>query len=256
MKSKILITSLTSCSGCTGLIFTLDIFKQFLEMAEITYFPFLKDEDTIEENDIAIIEGCVSEIEQESQVKLLKEIRKKSKRVYALGTCATHGGILSLNSEKQGSPIANFIDIEGMIPGCPPPLKLMGNALINILENKPIMLSEKNMCNSCILRDNLKSLSTVKIEKLMPDKPMNWKEFPNCFLNDGILCLGPITREGCESTCIKLGIPCEGCMGSISQDFTSSLINFLSLIKISDDLRKYEGIYYRFSRPKIKWSVK
>ncbi len=255
MKSKILITSLTSCSGCTGLIFTLDIFKQFLDMAEISYFPFLLDKDSIDETDIAIIEGCVSDIEQEEQIKVLKEIRKKSKRVYALGTCATCGGIINLNTEKQGSPIANFIEIDGFIPGCPPPLKLMGNALINILENRPILLSEKNLCNSCLLRDNQKDLSAVKIEKLAPDKPINWKEFPNCFLNDGVLCLGPITREGCESTCIKLGIPCEGCMGTISQDFTSSLINFLSLIKISDDLRKYDGIYYRFSRPKIKRTV-
>ena len=224
-------------------------------MAEITYFPFLKDNDTIEESDIAIIEGCISASEEEDQVKKLKEIRKKCKKIFALGTCATHGGIMNLNSEKQGFPISNYIDIEGMIPGCPPPLKLLGNALINILENKPIILSEKNLCNSCLLRDNMKDLASVKINKLSPNKPMNWKEFPNCFLNDGILCLGPITREGCESNCIKLGIPCEGCMGSISQDITASLINFLSLIKISNDLRKYEGIYYRFSKPRIKRSA-
>jgi len=64
--------------------------------------------------------------------------------------------------------------------------------------------------------------------------------------------LGPITREGCENKCIEVGIPCEGCMGPISQDFTSNLINFLSLTRLSEDFRKYDGIFFRFAKPKIK----
>ena len=78
------------------------------------------------------------------------------------------------------------------------------------------------------------------------------KIVPKCFLEIGVLCMGPITREGCDCECIKLGIPCEGCMGPIKQDYTSSLINFLSLIDLKEDLRKYEGIFFRFAKPKIK----
>jgi len=237
-------------------MFTLDMFKQFMQLADITYFPFLKDADDIEEADIAIIEGCVLEEDEEKQVKLLKEISKKSKRVYALGTCAVYGGIVSLNSDKRGIPISNYIEIDGTIPGCPPPPKLLGNALMSILENKEIMLSNKNLCNKCPLRASFDYDFKKKIDKLVPDKDIMKADSPPCFLKEGILCLGPITREGCESQCIKAGMPCEGCMGPIKKDFTSNIINFLSLVTLSDDLRNYDGIFFRFSRPKIRRAQK
>ena len=93
-----------------------------------------------------------------------------------------------------------------------------------------------------------------QINKILPN---NFEEdqdveTPICFLEKGILCLGPITRDGCECKCINLGLPCEGCMGPISQDFTADIINFLSMIDLSDDLKNYKGIFYRFSKPKIK----
>ena len=69
----------------------------------------------------------------------------------------------------------------------------------------------------------------------------------------GILCLGPITREGCEHKCIEQGIPCEGCMGPVSKTYFTNVINYLSLIDLSEDLKNYKGIFYRFSKPKFKW---
>ncbi|NHI93363.1 MAG: hypothetical protein EAX96_12830 [Candidatus Lokiarchaeota archaeon] len=233
-------------------MFTLDMFKQFMQMADITFFPFLSDTEEIEDADIAIIEGSVLEEDEDHQVKTLKEIRKRSKRVYALGTCAVFGGIVNLNKDKQGIPVSKYIEIDGSIPGCPPPPKLLGNALMNILENKEIVLSKKNLCNKCPLRSSLDYNFQNEINTLIPIKDMTKSDTPTCFLKDGILCLGPITREGCESQCIKQGVPCEGCLGPIKADFTSNIINFLSLINFSKDLQDYTGIFFRFSRPKIR----
>ena len=250
MEPKILITSLTSCSGCTASIFSLDIFPQYLERVKIIYFPFISDQAKIEVNDIALIEGCVS---NEDQVDILKEIRKQSKKIISLGTCAAFGGILNLSTEKQAESLSKYIEIDGIIPGCPPPLKFLGNCLIRILENKQIILPEKNLCASCELRGEYGNNFGKEINKII----FNSSEFisgikrPECFLKEGILCLGPITRDGCECKCIKLGLPCEGCVGPISQDFTSNAINFLSTINLSNDLRKYKGIFYRFSKPKL-----
>lgn len=98
MKLKFLITSLTSCSGCIASLLSSDIFPQFLERTEISYFPFISDESQIEDCDIALIEGCVS---IDSQIELLKEIRNNVKKLYALGTCAAFGGILSLSKKKK-----------------------------------------------------------------------------------------------------------------------------------------------------------
>lgn len=251
MKPKIIILSLTGCSGCISTLISLDIFPQFFERTKLIYFPFISDEEKIEDCDIALIEGCVSE---EKQTDILKNVRKHAKKVYALGSCAALGGILSLSSKKDANPISNYIEIDGTIPGCPPPSKFFGNCLIRLIENKEIVLSEKNMCASCPLRGDIEFNFETEITTITPnpDQILPPEENSDCFLKRGILCLGPITRDGCEYKCINQGIPCEGCMGTVSKDFTSNVVNFLSLVNLSDDLKNYEGIFYRFSKPKFK----
>ena len=251
MKPRFIIISLTSCSGCISTFISLDIFPQFLERTKIIHFPFILDGEKIEDCDIALVEGCISE---DSEIGLLKEVRKHAKKVYALGTCAAFGGILSLSNSRKIKPISTYIEIDGIIPGCPPPSKIFGNLLIRIIENKDTSLSEKVLCSSCPLRGNMVGNLDTKIIKINPnpDEIVLGEENLDCFLKKGILCLGPVTREGCESKCIKVGLPCEGCMGPVSKDFTSNIINFLSLISLSEDLEYYEGIFYRFSKPKLR----
>ncbi|MFX1391566.1 MAG: hypothetical protein ACFE9Z_15990 [Promethearchaeota archaeon] len=251
MKSRFAIISLTSCSGCISSLISLDIFPQFFERTEIVYFEFISDIKDFENCDVCLVEGCVSE---ENQVSILRKIRKRSKKVYALGTCACFGGILSLSDIKPTKPISSYIEIDGFIPGCPPPMKLFGNCLIRLVENKEIILSKKNMCGSCPLRGDMKINSNINVSKISPNpEDINFnEEDPKCFLENNILCLGPITRDGCEHKCIKMGLPCEGCMGTVSKDFTSNLINYLSLINLSQELKDYQGIFYRFSKPKLR----
>lgn len=251
MKLKFLITSLTSCSGCISALMSLDLFPQFIERTKLIYFPFIYDELNINDCDIALIEGCVSE---NKQIEYLKKIRKYAKKVYALGTCAAFGGILSLSKKKEALPISKFIEVDNIIPGCPPPSTLFGNCLINLVENKDIKLSTKNLCFNCPYNKDLEKNSEMLITNLNP----NYNEIEDigknssCFLNRGILCLGPITREGCDHQCINQNLPCEGCLGPVSKDFTSNMVNFLSMVKISKDLERYKGIYYRFSKPILK----
>ena len=253
MKPRFLIFSLTSCSGCISTLLSLDIFPQFLERTKVQYFNFISDTKEIKECDIALIEGCVSE---HSQISLLKIIRKNAKKIYGLGTCAAFGGILSLSDKKSAEPISEYIEIDGFLPGCPPPSKLFGNTLIKLIENidNPIILSKKNLCATCPLRDDNNFNFETEITKIYPnpDEIITPEENLICFLKNGILCLGPITREGCENICIEQGIPCEGCMGPVSKDLFANIINFLSLIKISEKLKNYKGVFYRFSKPKFK----
>lgn len=251
MKPKFIIISLTSCTGCISSLMSLDIFPQFLERTNIIYFTFISDFIDIDDCDIALVEGCVSE---EAQITLLHKVRKHAKKVFALGTCACFGGILSLSNLTSVEPISNHIEIDGMIPGCPPPSKLLGNYLIRLIENKNIKLPEKNMCANCPLKGDMEISFEIKISKINPNPEEITLDEENseCFLKKGILCLGPVTRDGCEYNCIKMGLPCEGCMGPVSKDFTSNIINFLSLVELSQELKDYTGIFYRFSKPKLK----
>ncbi|MHA1334666.1 MAG: hypothetical protein ACTSPW_02835 [Promethearchaeota archaeon] len=232
-------------------LISLDIFPQLLDLTKEIYFPFINDVEEIEDCDFALIEGCVS---RNSEINILKEVRQHANKVFAFGSCAAFGGILSLSKKKDAHPISNYIEIDGIIPGCPPPSKMLGNILIQLLEHKEFSLPEKNMCAACPLRDSLQLDSEIKINKLFPnpEKIEYLDDNAECFLKQGILCLGPIIREGCEHRCIEQGIPCEGCMGPVSKDFTSNVVNFLSLVKLSPKIADYDAIFYRFSKPHLR----
>jgi len=250
MKLSFSIISLTSCSGCISALFSLDILSQFLEKSNILYFPLISDTTNIEDHDIALVEGCIS---TETQINTILDIRKYAKKVYALGSCAAFGGILSLSKEKKSYPISNYIEIDGIIPGCPPPENILGNCLIRLMENKDFSLPEKTLCFDCPLRNEYPIPTNKKINEFLPDiNSFNEKsEPPECFLSKGILCLGPITRGGCDHLCIKQGVPCEGCMGPVAKDQLSNIINFISLYKISNDLKDEKSIFFKFSNPKL-----
>ena len=251
MKLKISVVTLTSCSGCISTMMSLDIFPQYLERTTFNYFPFISDSEEIEDCDITLVEGCVS---KDSEVNLLKNIRKHSKKVYALGTCAAFGGILSLSIKQSAKPISNFIEIDGIIPGCPPPSKLLGNSIIRLIDNKNLELLERTLCATCPLKGTFELSPDMNITRILPEpnEIVPLEEKSECFLKQGILCLGPITRDGCELKCLKLGFPCEGCMGPVSKDFTSNVVNFLSLINISRNLKKNKSVFYRFSKPLLR----
>lgn len=242
MKPKLLITSLTSCNGCITSIIELEIFPEFLESVDFIFFPLIEDKDNIDNCDIALIEGCITKEEQKEEVL---EIRKKAKKVIALGTCAIFGGITSLSDEIESIPINEIIEIDGFIPGCPTPTEFLGSSLMALLNGEKIKLSPKNLCSECDLRPDSGVKSKIKIDKLIPEKiPFE------CFLHENVLCLGLITRAGCKAKCLKANIPCEGCMGPILADFMSNMVNFFSSIEVSEDIKISEEIYSKFTHPK------
>lgn len=228
----------------------MEVLREIINKFNIVYSPFIIDQIAPQENDVAFVEGCVLDASKE-QVEYLKIIRELSKKVIALGTCASFGGVVSMSSEKQADPISSYIEIDGFVPGCPPPPALLNDAVIRLMENKRIVLSDRNLCASCELRaENMQDFPKT-IDRIEPLPADPGKE-TTCFLKEGVLCMGPVTREGCETRCIKKNVPCEGCMGPPSQNFTSNAVNFFSMLPLSPELKSYQGMLFRFSRPKIK----
>jgi len=85
---------------------------------------------------------------------------------------------------------------------------------------------------------------------------MEMEEIDNemCFLEQGILCMGLSTREGCGARCIKSNIPCRGCMGPAPhvKETGAKWINALGSLLPGGSLRfrhDLVGLCYRYTVP-------
>jgi F420-non-reducing hydrogenase small subunit len=153
------------------------------------------------------------------------------------------------------------IDVDYYIPGCPPPPELIKNAIMTLLEgnlpDKGTVLAEKKaLCYTCSRRES--KPDKVKINEFKRVWETEWDP-AKCFLDQGIICLGPVTRGGCGERCINANMPCRGCFGSTenvldqgakSASFLASIIdsnNEEEIHKIAESIPDSAGLFYRYS---------
>ena len=70
-------------------------------------------------------------------------------------------------------------------------------------------------------------------------------DFNKCLLEQGIICLGPATRAGCEARCIKTNYPCRGCWGPAPNilDMGAKMISVLgSILEEKDEVKMEQAI--------------
>lgn len=167
----------------------------------------------------------------------------------------------------------DVIDVDYIIGACPPTremnVKLL-EIIVDFVKGKAglppkgiILASERTLCDECprekpekVVIDEIKNVDYTKLD---PNK---------CFLEQGILCFGPATRAGCDSKCIKVNMPCRGCMGPTAAvlDHGGSMLSALASImkvssvesevpeeeieKLMEKIRDPLGTLYRFTLPK------
>jgi F420-non-reducing hydrogenase small subunit len=108
--------------------------------------------------------------------------------------------------------LAQTVDVDYYLPGCPPPVKLIANAIDAIAKNElppkgSILAPLKAVCDECPrTRENKKITKLYRVYEKAPDPE-------KCLLEQGILCMGPATRSGCGAQCLKVDMPCTGCGG-------------------------------------------
>lgn len=156
------------------------------------------------------------------------------------------------------------IDVDYYLPGCSVPTKLLLDAINAILTGKlppkgSVLAPNKTNCDTC-------ERNKTKPEKLKIDRfyrPYEIELDPEkCFLAQGVICLGPVTRGGCDERCIKGNMPCRGCMGPVDQvydqgaKFVSAIASIIDsydekeIEKIVDSIADPAGTFYRFSMSK------
>ncbi len=105
------------------------------------------------------------------------------------------------------------VDVEYYVPGCPPTPKQIWKVVETIVSGQlpppgaVIGASEKTQCDECTRKKSEKKITGFKrIATAQPDPD-------TCFLDQGFLCVGPVTRGGCDTRCQLSGVACRGCYG-------------------------------------------
>ena len=232
MSVRVSTVQLGGCSGCHVSILDVgaDLFGQGIAVVH-SYLLLDSVTPTIEsESDVLIMEGAILTNQDEH---LVRRMTRHAKKVVAIGSCAGFGGIACLGNLATPfrprkhehadslhalhplvcSPKA-FAHVDYFIPGCPPPASLIGAALFALAEGRPVPEIAHTVCDECDRK------RTGAPPPIAPGG--RWKneldaapDSTTCLLEQGYLCLGGQTIGGCEASCAKANMPCEGCRGPI-----------------------------------------
>lgn len=111
------------------------------------------------------------------------------------------------------------VEVDYYLPGCPPTPKLLKQAVLTLLSgNLPpkgtVLAPDIALCDECP-RKETKPTDLFFTEFKRPHLTIIDPE--KCLLAQGVVCMGPATRGGCEALCIKGNMPCTGCFGPTSR---------------------------------------
>ncbi len=174
------------------------------------------------------------------------------------------GNVLTLPAFSETvRTLDQTVDVDYYLPGCPPPVNLIVGAVTAILEGKlppkgTVLAPDKALCDECPRKESKPEEFTIK-EFKRPHQIMIDPE--ECLLAQGLLCMGPATRSGCESACINGNMPCTGCLGPTSRvmDHGAKALSAIAssleaddeevIARLMDGIVDPGGTFYRYSLP-------
>ncbi len=240
----------------------------------------------IPEADVGIISGG---IRNEKEKHVAEAMRKSCKTLIALGSCACYGGIPALanmdsledlytlvykegkTTEPSETPSQNLpplldrvygldevVTVDVYIPGCPTNPALIVQAITGLLEGKPFEMPERSVCDECPVKRQEKAEVSLKrpLDDAEFDREGPW-ENTRCLNEQGILCLGPVTKAGCATEdakgekvprCIQGYMPCRGCFGPIRKGANPMVDMMGALSSIGLNPREVEDRRATFNR--------
>ncbi len=155
------------------------------------------------------------------------------------------------------------IEVDYYLPGCPPTAQLLLDAVMAILKGElppkgTVLAPDFALCEQCERKDTRPEKLLLK-EFKRPQEILIDEE--KCLMAQGILCLGPATRAGCEALCVQGNMPCTGCFGPTSRTKEQGAKYLSSVASIVDGNEEAEiervldtfvdpvGTSYRYSLP-------
>ncbi len=126
-----------------------DHYFDWIKLIDFKYIKILKSKNVLDKLDVAFVEGAISNDKDE---KFLKDIRKKSKKVVAIGSCACNGMpsaqrndfdkktvneinflLKKFRHKKKVLPLNKIIKVDELVNGCPMQEKVFLKVLNDLL---------------------------------------------------------------------------------------------------------------------------
>jgi F420-non-reducing hydrogenase small subunit len=155
------------------------------------------------------------------------------------------------------------VDVDYYVPGCAPTPGITLQAIRTLLSGElpprgSVLSPDKALCLECPRRGSrpleLKLTAFKRPHEVLADEG-------TCLLAQGIPCMGPATRAGCEALCPAGNMPCTGCFGPTSRvrDQGAKMISAIASLvggeseeeidRILDSLPDPVGTFYRYGLP-------
>ncbi len=220
------------------------------------------------EADIGLISGGIKTLDH---LRVAQAMREACNIIVAFGTCALYGGIPALanaysneeikacclngddGEKSDGYPSEHVPDllktcealderirVDISLPGCPPHPDHIFRVLDALVKGEPCCLPEKSVCDNCPAARQGKGLvtdlkRTLQLPVWKNDRAIAGEEPLKCFMEQGFLCMGPVTRNGCggdhaPARCVMAGMPCRGCYGPVKEQTNQRLSMLNALV--------------------------
>jgi sulfhydrogenase subunit delta len=207
-KPRIAFFDFACCEGCQLSVLELgDTLLELLAQVEVVAWREVMSAGS-DRYDIAFCEGSIT---RQPDIGRIERIRETADILVSLGACAGIGchnalrnkwpakELIGLVYEDQPTgldiiparPITAVVPVDYQIQGCPVSVPEFKTVFKHILTGQEYQPPNQPVCVECKLKDNL------------------------CVLEKQRLCLGPVTRCGCDAICTTFGDACQGCRGLI-----------------------------------------
>jgi sulfhydrogenase subunit delta len=239
-KPKLSVWKFASCDGCQ--LSLLDCEDELLTVAgalDVAYFVEASRAMVKGPYDLTLVDGSITTAHD---AEVIQQVRRASKFLVALGTCACSGGIQALRNFKdvndfirtvyahpeyiktleQSTPLSAHVKVDYQLNGCPINKRQLLEVISAYLAGRTPQVQPHSVCLQCKLKGNV------------------------CVQVLGTPCLGPVTHGGCGALCPTYHRGCYGCYGPKETANTASLASWFSRrLRVSEEglVRAFRAFY-------------